>query len=140
MESYWIGSVVGQFLKVGGVWAGFAVIAVGVALYLVREYRTSKRDEQEARAKELGALVAELRAAREQTHSLMTNHIGHLASSQESYASFQNNVIRLQEGMLKTQGETLDQIKRLRDDVSTVSEKSDRQHQEIRLDIAKESP
>ena len=140
MEWYGIGSVIGSFLKVGGVWAGFAVIAVGVALYLVREYRTSKKDEQEARAQELGALVAELRSSREQTHSTMTNHIGHLASSQESFSTFQNQMVRIQEGMLKTQAETLDQIKRLRGDVGQASEKSDKQHQEIRLDIAKEGP
>lgn len=130
MESYWIGSVVGQFLKVGGIWAGFAVIAVGVAFFLVKVYRESKREEQQARTQEIGALVAELRAAREQTHILMTNHIQHLASNQESFAAFQNGMIRLQEGLLKTQAETLDQVKR-------GFEKMDEQHQQLNLDFWK---
>ena len=128
MDWFGIGSIVSSFLKVGGLWAGFAILVIGLLVYWIKERTSLAREEAGARERERQALLDEAKGAREMMHGVMTNHLAHLASSQDSFAAFQNGMIRLQEGMLKTVGELLDQTKR-------IGQRMDEQHQQITRDI-----
>jgi uncharacterized protein YicC (UPF0701 family) len=56
----------------------------------------------------------ERKEAGDRMHTLMTNHIQHLASSQDSFATFQNNTVRIQEQMSNNLNEQRELLKGFR--------------------------
>lgn len=90
---------------------------------------SSTRDDERRR------LFEEVTNKNNQMQVLLTNHVAHLASSQDSFVAFQNATVKIQEGILRALDDMRLDIKAGNGDMYQNMQELTKQYHQIRLDI-----
>ena len=129
MDFYGLGQLLGQLISaVGGPAALFAV-AVGGAIYLIRErlkVMEARTDvEAQSKAAERQAMLDELAASRVQINTFLTDHLEHLRVERDEF-------LKIQQENAATQAKTAQILDQLLGKVNDLKE----QGEAIRRDVA----
>jgi len=134
MDWYGIGTLLRAVTERAGIGAAllviFALLLLGGLAWCGKHLLTLADRWLELQERERAALLAELSTTRAQVHEFLTNHLAHLQAHD-------NEMAKTMAGILVAQAETLDQMKRHREEQGDGLRRIDERHDAMSQQLSK---